>query len=198
MLRLLKFLLFAFPIFRSSHLFPLYALFIFSGTGRTDPSRPLCQMWLQAPNTSSRSSPSQPSGNRFRCMASIANQDGIRVSIRMARFFLSFRIPPSLEYYFFPIKSIGIESLRPNVIPAFVQVVQSSPSHLRITMNQGSSPKESLVLFSASLNQQRQQSVQSLRVQSHKSYEPRPTSVDIDIAGTGSLLRFSKLRELHL
>ncbi|KAG2748484.1 hypothetical protein P692DRAFT_20510790 [Suillus brevipes Sb2] len=96
------------------------------------------------------------------------------------------------------IKSIGIESLRPNVFPAFVQVVQSSPSHLRITMNQGSSHEDSLELFSASLNQQRQQSVQSLQMQSHKSYKPRPTSVDIDTTGTRPLLRFSKPRELHL
>ncbi|KAG2042500.1 hypothetical protein BDR03DRAFT_996768 [Suillus americanus] len=101
------------------------------------------------------------------------------------------RIPP-----FSRIKSFGIDSLRLSVITAFIQVVQPSPFHLRITMNQGSSPEGLLELFSTLSNQQRQESIQSLRVQSYKSHEPRTAPIDIDTIRP--LLYFSKLRELHL
>ncbi|KAG1741144.1 hypothetical protein EDB19DRAFT_1908172 [Suillus lakei] len=94
------------------------------------------------------------------------------------------------------IKSFGVDSLRLNSITAFIQVIQPSPSHLRIRMSQGSSLEGLLEFFGALSNQQRQESMQSLRVQSYLSHPARPASIKIDTIKP--LLHFSKLRELHL
>ncbi|KAG1731988.1 uncharacterized protein EDB91DRAFT_1206239 [Suillus paluster] len=99
------------------------------------------------------------------------------------------RIPP-----FSRIKSFGMNSRHLTDITAFIQTVQPSPSHLRINATKGSSLQGLQEFFSALSNQRRCESMQSLRFQSNKL----PPAASIDMDTIKPLLRFSKLRELHL
>jgi hypothetical protein len=97
------------------------------------------------------------------------------------------RVPP-----FSQIKGFGMNSVRLTTINAFIKAVQPSPSHLRVTMSHASSPEDLEEFFSILSNKWRDKSLQILRL---KSSLP---GASIDIDTIKPLLRFSKLRELHL
>src|SRR6267154_3835204 len=102
------------------------------------------------------------------------------------------RTPP-----FFRIKSFGMNSIHLTAITAFIQATQPSPSHLCITAGQGTSPQVLQEFIDTLSNQRRHESLQSLRVQSYPSHQHfQIASIDIDVIRP--LLRFFKLRELHL
>ncbi|KAG1741086.1 hypothetical protein EDB19DRAFT_1706212 [Suillus lakei] len=102
------------------------------------------------------------------------------------------QIPP-----FSRIKSFVMRSTHLTAITAFIQAVQLSPSHLRIAADQVTPFNDLQEFFKILSNQRIHESLQSLRVQSHWS---RQTLLDgiIDIGTIKPLLRFSRLRELHL
>ncbi|KAG2366925.1 hypothetical protein BDR07DRAFT_1394844 [Suillus spraguei] len=87
------------------------------------------------------------------------------------------RIPP-----FSLIKSFGMNSIRLSTISAFIKTIQPSPFHLRITTSHASSHEDLVEFFNVSSNEWRFLSL----------------AASIDIDTINPLLRFSKLRELHL
>lgn len=95
------------------------------------------------------------------------------------------------------IKSFVVRSTHLTAITAFIQTVQPSPSDLCVTTSKGMSSKDLQEFFNILSNQRVHEPLQILRVQSPFSHETVSDGI-IDIGTIEPLLRFSRLRELHL
>lgn len=139
---------------------------------------------------------SQAAINFVACHPSLTELDISITSDHPYKFpqYLHHSIPP-----FSQIKSFAARSTHLTAITAFIEMVQLSLSHLCVTTRQEVSTKDLQEFFNILSNQRIHESLQILQVhwQSTSFFQTLPDGI-IDICTIEPLLRFSRLRELHL